>query len=992
MHSRVFTVFNAGSPSQKGKTKKEAEEGKLQARKVQLQSLQKEKGTTAAGACGASGFISRLKHDGGEDARDGVLGSDLEWMLSQPPGADERNSLTCAEAGYSDNGDSFEVGSQLLCRAESDGEKRGRANCAADWALRGSARRENLQHVGPGALESLPDQPAGKRNETSEQLENVSEHSRRRKQADLQNAEHDAGAVSFVESQPYGGEIGTDSRSGGGEAILGEGLSGAALKCCSCSEGRAMDSRAQFEGHVTRVAGRNQGGDEDSCRSAEARPEQSPTTLMDVHQQHEDSDSHTAHEGPIELDLKMDKQEQGVRMEDNKVQLLLMKEAGRNKGEESETELPQSVASETSQLQRRPAAVCMETNEECTSKVLMALEPSNAAETDTVSDFEVVQPGSMARIDETGLTGGCDPGGQSAPQSNLHEPQSCALVSTSRNLGINTQPIGGAENSVKSTDHTGSASDCITGDAVSRATVVRTECSSETCTRTGCSQHSGSNGRKQFSLHNEGDSDSVDRSERSTGKFPCGPDSRIAEVSAALSDENGVALPRLNMPNETPARQDYEGHQLATQSETLQASKLKNQYGGITVDHGAIGNGSFTGQDSGAYCEWRGAKQPHLQSPDSVKKEKGLQIASPEENDLQLEKGSQIAISKQNSVGCERERHCNLDAGESAGRPGSPANLASAGAGVNNGHTGLTQQTPPNTDDSDRFGNKLVYCDNDMCNQEISEAIQEGDLRTRSQDRGESDLNGSLLAADKSIFRSPDSEGTAIETGSGTRPDMHKEKEKLSNHVVQEQDTHCTASREMKNVNQAKVTDTDIAAARGASDHGPSHELFAAETPQRPRGTSEKPCKSPDNTRSADSHDTNQLSAGNPHAKALEQEPLLSVGEKSLAQALDHGLESVTRNGSTENPEHKPLEYGGVALRRKTESPAESEDGGVVLRRRKDGFLNYASKTMRSGVKLRTGPRARRDPRLRYSASDIETLKQRWTFVFRLFTSGSGKG
>ena len=67
-----------------------------------------------------------------------------------------------------------------------------------------------------------------------------------------------------------------------------------------------------------------------------------------------------------------------------------------------------------------------------------------------------------------------------------------------------------------------------------------------------------------------------------------------------------------------------------------------------------------------------------------------------------------------------------------------------------------------------------------------------------------------------------------------------------------------------------------------------------------------------------------------------------------------------------------------AAEQRPLDNPAcaNPHGNGVVLRR-KDAILNYASKTMKTGVKLRTGPRARRDPRLRYSASDIETLKKR---------------
>ncbi len=49
--------------------------------------------------------------------------------------------------------------------------------------------------------------------------------------------------------------------------------------------------------------------------------------------------------------------------------------------------------------------------------------------------------------------------------------------------------------------------------------------------------------------------------------------------------------------------------------------------------------------------------------------------------------------------------------------------------------------------------------------------------------------------------------------------------------------------------------------------------------------------------------------------------------------------------------------------------------------KKRDCFLNYSSKSLRTGVKLRSGGRARRDARLRYSASDIETLKKRYALI-----------
>ena len=99
---------------------------------------------------------------------------------------------------------------------------------------------------------------------------------------------------------------------------------------------------------------------------------------------------------------------------------------------------------------------------------------------------------------------------------------------------------------------------------------------------------------------------SGDSAEYSLGNTICDSNTSAVKV-IPQNDGEGVSLHQCNMPNEIQLQQEHKGHKFGRQLESLQLSKLKNQYAGITVD--SSGNEKSTDlvqstQDSQLYYEW----------------------------------------------------------------------------------------------------------------------------------------------------------------------------------------------------------------------------------------------------------------------------------------------------------------------------------------------------------------------------------------------------
>ena len=397
---------------------------------------------------------------------------------------------------------------------------------------------------------------------------------------------------------------------------------------------------------------------------------------------------------------------------------------------------------------------------------------------------------------------------------------------------------------------------------------------------------------------------SGDGAEYPSGNTIC--DSNTSAMKAIpQNDGEGVSLHQCNMPNEIQLEQEHKGHECGRQFESLQPSKLKNQYAEITVDF--RGNEKSTDllqstQDSQLYYEWHGGKQPHSDLAESLNQKKGYQIVGPKE-ELEYEKGSQIVISKQDSLKCEGTRHSNLE-GRSCVQ-GNESSLGDIHIDMMNeksdflgiiesepfeNKTKLEVQSTPSQVITRNSGGSVYTGNQDF---QCQRQVPKGNMEICSPLRETDEYD--IVASDKSQM---------LYTGTMGVPDIR-------------QGNFCSDG-DTKTRNEAIIRN-DIACATGEFNRHQGHKGI---------------------------HET-------------------------LHNPGDNKCQSVqNNNASKENMscEHRPLDYAV--------SCASLHGNGVVLRR-KDPFLNYHSKTMKAGVKLRSGAKGRRDPKLRYSASDIETLKKR---------------
>ena len=603
---------------------------------------------------------------------------------------------------------------------------------------------------------------------------------------------------------------------------------------------QGMDSYLTKERHLAHVDVASE-WNEDTCAQS---------TLT---QEEEKVGPFNGHKGVIE-DSALDKEAivcQGVKMDDNKMQLPLMKKKDKLKKEEK------PLQSDAAKMQ------VVRIDEDIASKDL-ALKPGTVTDT----GLDAVNR-SMANIDDCsiGSQDTCKDISSSNLESAFDSFRKCDIIET---IDSSTNSIG----AVVYID--------------SPATIPLD------CIREDSAFHGG----------NSAGVKSGDSAEYSLGNTIC--DSNTSATKAIpQNDGEGVSLHQCNMPNEIQLEQEHKGRECGRQFESLQSSKLKNQYAGITVDF--RGNEKSTDlvqstQDSQLYYEWHGARQPHSDSVESLNEKKGYQIAGLKE-ELEYEKGSQIVISKQDSLKCEGTRHSNLEGSSCV--QGNESSLGDIYIDMKNEKSDLL-----GTSGSEPFENKTKLESQCTSSQVITHSSG-GSVCTGNQDfqcqrqvlKENMEIHSPLRETDEyDIVASDKSE--MLYTGTMGVQDIR-------------QGDFCSDG-DTKTQNEAIIRN-DIACATGEFNRNQGHKGIHA----------------------------------------------------ALHNPGDNKCQSIqNNNASKENMscEHRPLDNAA--------SCANPHGNDVVLRR-KDAFLNYHSKTMKAGVKLRSGAKGRRDPKLRYSASDIETLKKR---------------
>ena len=646
---------------------------------------------------------------------------------------------------------------------------------------------------------------------------------------------------------------------GGGFSIHNDINSAGTGQPISMEGEEGMDSCLQKEGHLTHVDGASE-RNEDTC----SQTWEQPTLTVEEKK----VGPFNGHKGAIE-DSALDKEPiacQGVRMNDNKVQLPLMKK------EDTMEREKKLLQSDTVQMQ------VDKSGEDNTSKAL-ALKPGTVTDT----GFEVPNS-SIANIDI------CSIGSQNFDKviaSSKHESaydgcRKCDMIET---IDSSTNSIGAV------------------GYIDSPATIP------VDCIREDSAFHSGNSVWVR----------SGDSTEYSIGNTICDSNTSAVKV-IPQNDGEGVSLHQCNMPNEIQPEQEHKGHKFGRQLESLQSSKLKNQYLRITVD--SSGNEKGTDlvqntQDSQLYYEWHETKQPHLDSAESLKREKGYQIAGPKE-DLENKKGSQIAIYKQDSLECKRTAHYNLEG--SSCLQGTESSLGDFQPDMINEKSGFSE-TRRSKPTSKTFENKTKLHGSDIertSSQVITHGITDL-LHTGNQDiqcqrqtlQDNMEMYSPLGEVDETCFLS-----------SGNSRHIHGDT----------MENGCNRKKEFC-IKEGK------------------EGLFKQDEIIRPV-----------------SHKEGGVSS-------IPEEYHINQGHTGTQNTFNNSLgdskcQSVQNNNTSKesmSAEQRPLDNPACT---------NPHGNGVVLRR-KDPFLNYTSKTMKTGVKLRSGNRVRRDARLRYSASDIETLKKR---------------
>ena len=633
---------------------------------------------------------------------------------------------------------------------------------------------------------------------------------------------------------------------GGGYSIHNDINSARLVQPISLERKEGMDSCLQKERHLPHVDVASE-WNEDTCVQS---------TLT---QEEEKVGHFNGHKGVIE-DCALDREAivcHGVKMDDNKMQLPLLKKEDVLKKEEK------PLQSDADKLQ------VVRSGEDIASKKL-ALKPGTVTDT----DLDVINC-SMANIDDCSI--GSQDSCKDISSSNLASAfdgfRKCDMIET---IDSSTNSIG----AVGYIDSPGTIPlDCIREDSAF---------------------HGGNSARVK----------SGDSAEYSLGNTIC--DSNTSAVKAIpQNDGEGVSLHQCNMPNEIQLEQEHKGHKCGRQFESLQSSKLKNQYAGITVD--IRGNEKSpdlvqSTQDSQRYYEWHEAKQPHSDSAESLNQTKGYQIAGLKE-ELGYEKGSQIVISKQDLLKCGGTRHSNLEGSSCV--QGNESSLGDIHTDMKNEKTDLFWASGSEAS-SKPFENKTklrvsgIQC---TSNQVISHNSG-GTVYTGNQDfqcqrqvpKENMEIYSPLRETDECNITCSDKSAMLYTETMGV-PNIR-------------QGNFCSDG-DTKTRNEAQIR-TDIACATGEYNRNQGHKGI---------------------------HET-------------------------LRNPGDNKCQSVQNNNDSKEDmfsEQRPLE-----------NPASSINphGNDVVLRRKNAYLNYHSKTIKAGVKLRGGAK-RRDPKLRYSASDIETLKKR---------------
>ncbi len=419
-------------------------------------------------------------------------------------------------------------------------------------------------------------------------------------------------------------------------------------------------------------------------------------------------------------------------------------------------------------------------------------------------------------------------------------------------------------------------------------------------------------------------------------------------------DGKGVSFHQGNMANEIYLLHESKDHKLDRQLEGEQCSKLKNQYGKITLDsRNSASEIESDSMHSPSQCmedrkvsdqDWQETKLAQFGSSDRpLEGENGLQIAM-EAADLQCKKGNQIAVSKQDSLKCESGRpvHCNrLQAAVAWGSGSLPDPNCTEGnfqdGFTKNDRIDLSETTKAaeNSEGTNCFHSKLKPGDNGIGNQGIIGIV----------------FSASLGA----------------ELSTGMKEDLQCEKCK----ATPEEECQVKNPIEMR-----KVSSEDMST-RSFSRHGDNCSLIGNENCCDKEDSSfnrgSRHAEENGNMRNANQTDAgcNKDIAVPDEAIQKDQSQQPAAREKCGENLLESPNPSLSGRAQHELQQNPPVIQ-----------PAQVAQG-VVLRRRKEedpGYLNYSSKTIHrsTGVKLRSGARARRDPRLRYSASDIETLKKRY--------------